>query len=320
MKKLLSIVLSVLLILPILASFGVGVSAESDYEKLWAEKVAYEQEKGIIYTSGEYVVYICYGDDFGEGGDNYNEYGWAFLLYTEKGKELAYRASEIDEGWSIFPMYIGINLVCDELREMCISNNTPKELEERWFLKRSDYRYIVQSLGITSEELHEAYRKMREEPETARQTLSFLSDDEFEIYLKGLKRLTDPENFMIEAACMENDDQGEMLLAVPGNVYIKELGYSVSVQRIMSQTMNKESFLDYDLTTESFVRFMDDLQTLAAKGWWKIDADKYEFLIEEQARQLSAAETGDNAVTALWVVALALPALAVVTLKRKRKI
>ena len=65
---------------------------------------------------------------------------------------------------------------------------------------------------------------------------------------------------------------------------------------------------------------MDDLHTLAAKGWWKIDADKYEFLIEEQARQLSAAETGDGAVAGLWVVAIALPVLAVVVIRKKKRI
>ena len=36
--------------------------------------------------------------------------------------------------------------------------------------------------------------------------------------------------------------------------------------------------------------------------------------------QLQAAQTGDGAVAALWVVAIALPALAFVTIKRKRRI
>ena len=39
MKKPVSILLSVLLLLPVVASFGVGTVAESSYDELWAEKM-----------------------------------------------------------------------------------------------------------------------------------------------------------------------------------------------------------------------------------------------------------------------------------------
>ena len=74
MKKMISILLSVLLILPFGASFGIPSAAEATYAELWERKRAYETENRYVSLGMEYIVYVCYGDDYGEGGNDESVY------------------------------------------------------------------------------------------------------------------------------------------------------------------------------------------------------------------------------------------------------
>ncbi len=342
MKKFVSIVLSVLLILPVIASFGVGASAENTYEELWAEKIAYEKEDGFISLgeASHCVVNVCYGDDFGEGGDAMG-YGWAFLLFTEQGQKLTYRFIKNDypyeEGYNVWGSYWHWEsedaFVCVELKEMIESceNLDPTFAPSA---RTAAYRNVVQTLGITSEELHEAYRKMREEPEYARNILSYMDDAEFAYISSCFKECRIPPNFVIEAACLADDDQAEMLLAVPGNVYIKERGYTIPCIDIYATfhgaDTSVEEFKNFDLTTDSFDKFFADMESgdvvegrfgpcLGKDG--RTPKEKHEYLLAELDRQLAAKETGDSTVTSVLVLALAVPTLgALVWVKKKRRI
>ncbi len=340
MKKLFCILLSVLLLLPVIASFGVGAAAESTYEELWAEKIAYEKEDGFISLgeASENVVNICYGDDFAEGGDSFG-YEWGFLLYTEQGQKLTYQYENyrnevvgynISWGYDYWDGEENRIITCTELREMIDScmDLDPSFAE---IAQTSCYRNVVQTLDITLEELRAAYRRMKEEPEYARKALSFMTDEEFKNYLSHGLRRTAPPDFVIEAACLADDDQAEMLLAVPGNVYIKERGYTISCMDIYYGADTRvEEFKKFDLTTDSFVKFFDDMGSSNTVEYrfgpivgkdGRTPGEKHDYLLAEYNRQLKAAQTGDNAMTALWVIAFALPTLAaVVTVRRKRKI
>ena len=325
MKKLFSIVLSVLLILPIVTSFGLGSAAESTYEELWAEKVAYEKNFGVTDGTSEGHWNLFYGFDCN------------FVLYTEKAKNLTFEVSWDDHelGKDILA-YLGEGkyLLCNELWE--VYHGTWKHNENGESCGPgpvySFVRKLVKALGLTREEVLRAYDKMKNEPESARAVLSFLSDEQFEEYVSYVKTIGKPTNFMFEAAFLEDDAEGESLLCKTGTVYFPELGYSLATTRLVGDTRSAdfpiEMFLEFDLTSDEFGYYLANLRRyLSPNSYDWIDyeegdspVDRLERLEAAREAQLAAAETGDNAVTALWVVALALPTLAVVTVKRKRKI
>ena len=90
MKKLISILLSTLLVLPLIASFGVYSAAESTYEELWAQKIEYEKKRGGVgIQENHWAVYY--------------EFPWRVLPYTEAGKKLTYVWQEYQEGGDYLP-------------------------------------------------------------------------------------------------------------------------------------------------------------------------------------------------------------------------
>ena len=344
MKKLISILLSTLLILPVIASFGITSAAETTFEDLWQKKVDYEKEWGYLSTGAEYIMYVCYGDDHGEGGDNYG-YGWAFLLFTEQGRKLTYQLELYLPQVSFLGYEIATiigedrvgELTCLELKEMIYASydQSSEAMETTKYAHKSPYRNVVKTLGLTPEELKEAYRKMKEEPESARDVLSFMTDAEFASFADYLRDKDVPPDFVIEAACLADDVQAETLLAVPGNVYIPEMDLTAScLAFIKYYQIDIYDIVKCDLTTDSFVRLVADIERSIERfdkdaqyysgmideyGNWP--SDRFEILVKAQKAQLAAKETGDGAVQGITVLALAIPALAAtLILRRKRKI
>ena len=94
--------------------------------------------------------------------------------------------------------------------------------------------------------------------------------------------------------------------------------------------MHVELFDSVDMTTEAFGCFIEDLKTAFKRRphlFENVESpdgrtakEKLEYLEAAREAQLKAAQTGDGAVSALWVIAFAIPTLAVVTVKRKRRI
>ena len=195
MKKLFSIVLSVLLILPIVTSFGVGVSAESDYEKLWAEKVAYEKDHGVTDGVRE-----------GFAWDLFYNFDCAFIMYTSTVQELTFEVVFDDyqdyPAWSIADLGDGYYLVCNEMFEVYSATFKDNENGESCGPGPvySFVRKLVKTLGLTREEVLRAYDKMENDPESARAVLSFLSDEQFAEYISHIKTIGKPVDFMFEAA------------------------------------------------------------------------------------------------------------------------
>ena len=278
MKKLMSIILALTLIIPCISAFALNSSADSEYDKLWQEKMEYEKKmfgEGIRYRTGpEDFSPLTHGDI---GLDGSGVGGFDFILFTAQGQKLTYnyyphKGNILDaSGWSFSAYWdewetkTRCLVLCEELYGYFIDEIY--EIDEKYdeYKYTSPYRLIVQKLGITKDELKEAYRKMKEEPEYLRRAIPELTDTEFEAYKEYLKNVEIPENFVIEAACMKDDEKAETLLNYPGFVYVKELGYSIEAKAMFEhifsyKTIPIEDIVEFDLTTDGFILFFDDMK------------------------------------------------------------
>ena len=317
------------------------LDTEKNYKELFAEKLSYEADcYGQLRYSTNLADYraLFYGDFAGEGGDFWG-YGYEFLPFTEKGQKLTYEFFEGDwyyEGayfsgfWNIF--YGEVAYTCIELSD--ILSQSSKKYNDEAYIYKSKYRSVVQALGITEEELREAYRKMVEEPEYARKVLTNLSDEEFELYAKYLKTVDIPENFMIEAACMKNEEQAQTLLAYPGIVYVKELEYCIHAKTVfMFNWIPIEEVLEFDLTTDSFKLFVQDIAAYFAyddeilfdefgikddKG--RTPRENHLLLVAEHEKQMAQAPSTGEALYLIPVALVSLALGALVIYPRRRKI
>jgi hypothetical protein len=147
---------------------------------------------------------------------------------------------------------------------------------------------------------------MKEEPEFARNILTEMPDAEFELYKNYLKELTIPENFMIEAYCMEDDAKAESLLNIPGMVYVKELGYSIYAYYIfMYPHIPVEDVLEFDLTTDSFSLLLNDVKDYfeyedcyyvkegAKDDQGRTPRQRLDLIMQNRIKQLATPKTGE---------------------------
>ncbi|MBE6543036.1 MAG: hypothetical protein E7675_01410 [Ruminococcaceae bacterium] len=293
--------------------------ADDSFDKLWAEKLAYEEpldEDGLRYTTSFEQSYdtIFYGDFAGEGGDVWG-FGFEFLPFTEQGKKLTYKYyTDYSDQWEGAGFSKFWNRLDGTPEYLCI------ELEN-YYDECHDlegyncmYRFVIQKLGITADELREAYRRMSEEPEYARQTLKELTDSEFEAYAKYLKNESVPPNFVIEAACMKDEEKAASLLVKPGSAYVKELGYCIDAWDLFfGYKYTVEDFQNFDLTTVSLKVFFADIKAYFEYDspyydgiffdWEGYDDDlgrtprqRFEALYAEYERQLENPKTGEELV------------------------
>jgi len=298
-----------------------SVSAENDYEKLWQEKRLYEIKNG-------------YGDGLIENQwAIYYECSWRFIPYTEAGKKLTYEVKTEELGEYGYPPHIFLY----GMDSVVYSQKLVDIYHESLIIPNNDRpgvcntRKMIQELGITEEDMRNAFDRMKNEPESAREVLSWLSDEEFESYLfmieqylAYLEEFPIPD-FVISAYFLENDEEAQYLLSQEGAVYVPELGYALYERLLLSDSVSVEEIAGYDLTTPGFGYFLENRRSYSGGGHVYKDGrtakEKLEYLEAAREAQLKAAQTGDGAVNALWVVALAVPALAAVVLaKRKRRI
>jgi hypothetical protein len=195
-----------------------------------------------------------------------------------------------------------------------------KDMNE-WRPNRLEYnshlRKCVQYFGITKEELKEANRKMQEEPDSIRTLFPFLTDDQFEGARKdnGLFCYEPLADFMIEALYLEDEEAANNLLCEPYAVYVEDLDRAVTLKMLYDGDLGFSDLLACDLTSDWVGRFLE------IEGYIKGEiVTARERIIAARDAQLKASQTGDGAVSALWVIAFAIPALAFVTIQRKRRI
>ena len=282
------------------------------------------------------------------GGEFYYNYPYmefctlTVLLYTDVAKEFVFEKHEYDgkghgpcltiaEDWfyGFTPFEenqyeTGFWLTSPQISEVvqsCLGEYGAEDL--------CALRACVQRFGITKAELIEANRKMQEEPESVRELLSFLTDDDFRLVKKEneLYCLAPLPDFAIEALYLEDDAAAYRLLSKPYAVYMKEYNRMFTVWELRDFSSPVESFVQCDLTSDAvgdFIAFCekkyaDDICYEAGGTMGKM-SDRMAYVKSVREAQLAAAKTGDGAMSALWVIALALSALTVVAVKRKRRI
>ena len=168
-----------MLVLALLTSSMLAVFSYADqtYEDLWAEKIAYESERAIGVGLAENNWSIYY------------ELSWQFIPYTEVGKTLTYEIkTEPFAGDFPYPPYL-----------YALSEDTVLYSQELIDIYRESLivptddrpgvcntRKMVQTLGITEEDLRNAYATMENDPELVREVLSCLTDEEFDDMLQQL--------------------------------------------------------------------------------------------------------------------------------------
>lgn len=316
-------IICMMLILAI--TFGLAglfsVSAENDYEKLWQEKRLYESKNG--YQDGlvenQWAIYY--------------ECSWRFIPYTEAGKKLTYEVkTEEHFGEYGYPPYMFLS----GIDRVVYSQELVDIYHESLIVPNNDRpgvcntRKMIQELGITEEDMRNAFDRMKNEPESAREVLTCLSDEEFgdylfmiEQYLAYLEKYSLPD-FAISAYFLENDEEAQYLLSKNGAVYVPELGYALYERLLLSDSISVEEIAGYDLTTPGFGYFLENRRSYSGGGHVYKDGrtakEKLEYLEAAREAQLKAAQTGDGAPRGVLVLAVAIPALAAVAVKRKRRI
>ena len=112
---------------------------------------------------------------------------------------------------------------------------------------------------------------------------------------------------------MEDSEIAEILLCHPGSVYIKEREMTFSCLSLLENSdISVEAICAYDLTTDSFVKFISDMKDTVSKlddgfndSYGRTPVERYNLIAAEQQRQL-AVQTGEEMIfIPLAVVSLA---------------
>ena len=309
-----------LLICCVLCTVSTTVGAVSLYDDLYSKRQEY-----LLQKYGDEVYSIS-----GTWGEDYYSFPYVdgcrltVLLYTEAAKELTFVKHEHIDG-----LQNGLSVTSDWFFGMensrAIYHLTSPELDEvtkdcesyRGVEIRSQLKACIEYFDISKDELIAANQKMQENPNSIRELFPFLSDAEFEAAKKenGMFCIEPLADFMIEALYMDDTEMAYNLLRKPYAVYVKEMDRMITSREIDESTLDVNDLSYCDLTLDAMGEFVDFCEKVQG-----IDSGKIALLRSAREAQLAAAKTGDSAVSALWVIALSLPALTVVAVKRKRRI
>jgi len=255
MKRKYKIVIAFLITAMVLSIIPVfSALAETSYEELWQQKIQYEKSMEM-YSDGtcEHRWAIYY------------ECSWRFIPFTDAGKKLTYEIKTEEHFGEYLPgdmFLIGIDrvLYSPELYDIYYDSLKDSKNDEPGVCRT---RKMVQELGITEAEMRNAFEKIKNEPESAREVFSFLSDKEFEEYLFSLEIHLDymkpMPDFAISALFLDNDTEAQYLLSQKSAVYVPELGYALYKDALMYD-MKVEEIAQFDLTTSGFGYYLANLR------------------------------------------------------------
>ena len=325
MKRIIALVIIVATMLSCLSVSINTVYADdvtSEYQALLEEKAEYLKDFEGSGEIGKYLYPLL------------EEASLTVLLYTDVASNFTFNKTvNTEDGLGdLFPAYYHVLYATNWYLLDC--NEINEAIADAWLNKKVNYvhdnlpegaeyisglRACIQYFDITKEELIEANRKMQEEPDSIRDLLGFLSDKEFEgaRFGNGLFCHKSIPNFVIEALYIENDEMAYRLLTKPHSVYIKEFNRVITAWELANYWgdnigwgNNIEVLLSCDLTSDAMGDFIRNNRV-----------QNIDVLEAAREAQLKAAQTGDGAVNALWVIVFAIPALAAVILvKRKKRI
>ena len=313
MKRIISVCLSVLTIAACLT--GMNVFAESNIEDLFEAREAYLDDVGEDKWKEFY-----YTDPTVSGS-------LTVLLYTDLAKELTFELEEDESGGNV--VCSGSSSVLLVWGDYFITSPEVSAAirsfykETKYGVRRSVLRDCIEYFDISKEELMNAYKKMKEDPASICDYFDFMSKDDKiwkdkEAVEQWVTGGTEWPEFIIEALYLDDEELAYRLLCKPYSVYIPEIGSVMTDYEVIYSSsgwgIGVEELATFDMTTDHMEAF---LQYLRIDG--HIPLEKLEYLEAAREAQLKASQTGDGSVNALWVIAFVLPALAVVTVKRKRR-
>ena len=325
MKRKISTILILSIIISTFSVFSINTFADAEYDRLLVQSREYLGNK----TSSFY--YPLYSPAL------------TVLLYTDAAKEFTFVREDItghwvlsaERSWFVIGDYATSNC-CLMSPEITAATESCATIPYKARESRSALREAVKYFDISKEELVEAFRKMKEDPDYIRPLLSFLSDEEYESSKleDGTFGKTDWPEFVIEAMYIEDDAKAHDLLTYRNVVYIPELGRVTETNEIetaeyyltFDERYHAEGYLTiddlikFDLTSDSMGLFIEHLRK-------RVDEDTAIEISEERMAMLEAAreyqlanppQTGE----ALYLIPAALVSLALgvlVIYPRKKK-
>ena len=251
MKKLLSLILTLTLILPCISAFVLEASAEDKYAELWKQREEYLKAK---YEG--YAEYLEKADSeekievpVGMGGNHtftlFVATQLTVLLYTDIAKDLTFEIHRVyqsdDEiqadnprGFNVFQTMFDFKSGDYEDNFWISSPEIDKVIEtckDFRYEKKSMLRECIKYFDISKEELKTANKLMQENPESVRNLFPTLTDKDFENAKNeyGLYCREPLEDFMIEALYLKDDAIANNLLCYTSTVYVKELDCVIGI-------------------------------------------------------------------------------------------
>ena len=346
MKKLLSIILALTLILPCISAFVLEASAEDKYAELWKQREEYLKAKYEGYA--EYLEKA----DSQEKIESPINYGGPFpyfsaceltiLLYTNIAKDLTLEMHRQDPNveaylgrwrtvyYTLFDakerdIYTDFWVISPEISK-AIEDCIPRSEEEStvsFVEMRSALRACIKFFDIPKEDLIKANKLMQEDPDILRDILPPMSDAEFERarWESGLFCAAPLEDFMIEALYLEDDVIANNLLCEPYAVFVKEYDSIV----ILNGTRYIDRFFDSDIEYDKFdltPEYMGDFINVCYHADnWLLSKDIGIKLRTEREKQLANPKppsTGEEVyLIPVALVSLALGALVIYPRRRK---
>ena len=322
-SKLLCALLVCVVLVPILGSSVLAEGEDAYYQELVEQRQEYIQNH---YTNEEYYEYYFYHPLFSPS--------LVVLLYTDIGEELTFEKEPDEADGDTMGMqhnWFKYGSGCLNSPELAKATEACSTFPYTARESVSALRECVQYFDITKEELLAGFKLMKENPDAIRPLLTVLTDEEYEKAKgeDGTFGKTDWPEFVIEALFMEDDAMAHRLLTKPFTVYVPELGRVVETNELNYELDYNSTAPDhyvtfdrlksYDLTSDAMGEFIE-YQLRYIKNHDTPYAREVAELAAAREAQLKASQTGDGSVNALWVIAFAIPALAFVTIKRKRRI
>ena len=296
MKKLISIILALSILLSSFLVLGINSFADSNYNKLYKESRKYvEGLYGNLYNP------LCSPP-------------LTVLLYTDAAKEFTFERHinnadiivGINFNWFV---YRGTSLnhlypaecylVSPEIYKATKKCRTePYEARE----SRSALRECVKYFDISKDELVAAFKRMKEDPDYIRPLLSFLSDAEYESAKleDGTFGKTDWPEFVIEAMYIKDDKKAHDLLTEKYAVYVPELKRTIEFHEVDTGEnggpgcINISQLIEFGLTSDSMGMFIKYLRNKVDNGEIrKISEERMLLLEAEREKQLANPKTGE---------------------------
>ncbi|MBE6543524.1 MAG: hypothetical protein E7675_03920 [Ruminococcaceae bacterium] len=323
MKKIIALLMMCTLCFSLITNFNVASYANDLYIKLFDERQNYfykNYNDGI--TTGFWGEYRTASPYLEHHFDNC----LLVILYTDIADQLKLtkEPNELGEVSSFF------GLICDD------NNNYYEvvcpELYKNYERSKSLLRDLVKRYDISKQELIDAYKKMKDDPDCIRPLLSFLTDEEYESVRNsdGSFGTWDVPDFFIEALYVEDEVTAYNLLCMPYAVFVEPLGkvvcdadlFEISGQNISFEDNEFFNFLKNDLTSMGMSVFIDYLDVLKNTDDFsrniELNSSRWQRLKDARAKQL-AVETGEELIFIPLAVVSFAGAVAIVSPKLRRK-